>query len=226
MGRVNEITPELAEYIGRVGAREHPALLRCREETQRDLPDHARMQIAPEQGALMALLARLIDARRALEIGVFTGYSGLSVALALPRDGVLTACEISEEFAVRARGYWDLAGVSDRIELELGPALDTLDRLIDDGAAGSYDLAFIDADKPGYDDYYERCLTLLRTGGVVTIDNTLWDGRVIDPADDTEDTEAIRALNEKIATDERVDMALTTVGDGLTVCRKRAPAAA
>lgn len=225
MGRANEITPELAEYIGRVGAREHPALRRCRQETQRDLPDHARMQIAPEQGAFMALLARLIEARRALEIGVFTGYSGLSVALALPPDGVLTACEISEEFAARARGYWDLAGVSKRIDLELGPAIATLDRLIGDGAAGTYDLAFIDADKPGYDDYYERCLTLLRAGGVVTIDNTLWDGRVIDPADDTEDTEAIRALNEKIVSDERVDMALTTIGDGLTVCRKRAPAA-
>jgi len=221
MGRVNEITPELAEYIARVGSREHPALVRCREDTHRDLPDHANMQIGPEQGAFMALLARLVDARRALEVGVFTGYSGLAVALALPEDGRLTACEISEEFAARARGYWDLAGVSKRIDLELGPALDTLDHLIGSGAAGTYDLAFIDADKTGYDDYYERCLTLLRTGGVVTIDNTLWDGRVIDPSDTTEDTEAIRILNEKIAADERVDMALTTVGDGLTVCRKR-----
>lgn len=221
MGRVNEITPELADYVGRVGAREHPALVRCREETHRDLPEQARMQIGPEQGAFMALLVRLIDARRALEVGVFTGYSGLAVALALPDGGRLTACEISEEYAARARGYWDLAGVSDRIDLELGRALDTLDRMVGTGAGGTYDLAFIDADKTSYDDYYERCLTLLRSGGVVTIDNTLWDGRVIDPSDTTEDTEAIRALNEKIAADERVDMALTTIGDGLTVCRKR-----
>ena len=221
MGRVNEITPELEEYITRVGAREHPGLARCREETQRDLPEQAGMQIGPEQGAFMALLVRLLDARRALEVGVFTGYSGLSVALALPPDGRLTACEISPEFAARARGYWDLAGVSGRIDLALGPALATLDGLIEDGAAGTYDLAFIDADKAGYDHYYERCLTLLRVGGVVTIDNTLWDGRVVDPADTEPDTEAIRALNEKIAADERVDMALTTIGDGLTVCRKR-----
>lgn len=221
MGRVNEITPELADYIARVGVREHPALARCRQETERDLPDRARMQIAPEQGAFMALLARLIGARRALEVGVFTGYSGLAVALALPEDGRLTACEISEEFAARARGYWDLAGVSDRIELELGPALETLDALIAGGATETYDLAFIDADKTGYDDYYERCLTLLRPGGIVTLDNTLWDGAVIDGTDTTADTEAIRAINEKIAGDERVDMALTTIGDGLTVCRKR-----
>lgn len=221
MGRANKITPELAEYIRRVGAREHPVLARCREETWRDLPDRARMQISPEQGAFMALLIRLLGARRALEIGVFTGYSGLAVALALPQDGRLTACEVSHEFARRARGYWDEAGVSGRVELELGPALETLDALLDDGADGSYDLAFIDADKTGYDDYYERCLTLLRPGGVVTIDNTLWDGRVIDPSDTSADTEAIRALNTKIAADQRVDFALTTIGDGLTVCRKR-----
>jgi len=221
MGRPNEITPELAEYIARVGVREHPVLARCRADTQREQGDRARMQIAPEQGAFLGLLARILHTRRALEIGVFTGYSGLSVALALPDDGVLTACEQAEEFAGIASRYWEEAGVRGRIDLRLGPALDTLDALLAVGAEGTHDLAFIDADKGSYDAYYERCLRLLRPGGVVAIDNTLWSGAVIDPQDESADTLAIRALNAKIRGDDRVDFALTTIGDGLTLCVKR-----
>lgn len=221
MGRANKITPELAEYIARVGVREHPVLARCRHDTARDQGDHAVMQIAPEQGAFLALLARILGARHALEVGVFTGYSSLSVALALPAHGVLTACELSEEFARIAAGYWDEAGVLDRVDLRLGPARETLDALLADGRGGTYDLAFIDADKAGYDDYYERCLRLVRRGGVVAIDNTLWDGAVIDPDDDSADTLAIRELNEKLFDDGRVELSLTTIGDGLTLCAKR-----
>lgn len=223
MGRTNKITPELAAYVRRVGARELPAAARCREETERDLPDESRMLTSPEQGAFLAMLVRLLDAHRALEVGVFTGYSGLWVADALPEDGRLTACDISEAFTARAAGYWREAGVADRIDLRLGPALETIDALLAGGARGSYDLVFIDADKSGYDAYYERSLEVLRPGGVVTIDNTLWDGRVVDPDENDDDTRAIRAINEKIAADERVDMVLTTIGDGLTVCRKREP---
>lgn len=221
MARTDLMSDELAAYLGRVGAREHPVLARCRRETHVDFPDRARMQIGPEQGAFLSLLTKIVEARRALEIGVFTGYSGLSVALALPADGILTACEIDADFAARADGYWREAGVRDRIDLRLGPALDTLDLLLADGRDGTYDLAFIDADKQGYDVYYERTLELLRPGGVVTVDNTLWDGRVLDEGADDPDTLAIRALNEKISADARVDMTLTTIGDGLTICRKR-----
>ena len=221
MGRVNEITPELAEYIAGVGMREHPVLARCRRETLDGQGDLARMQISPEQGAFLGLLTRVMGVDRAIEVGVFTGYSSLAVALALPRDGRLIACDVSEDYTRLARGYWDEAGVADRIDLRIAPAIDTLDGLLSDGAAGTFDLAFIDADKGGYDAYYERCLSLLRVGGVVTIDNTLWDGRVIDPSDTTDDTEAIRAINLKIRDDERVEFALTTIGDGLTVCMKR-----
>jgi predicted O-methyltransferase YrrM len=221
MARTELISDELAAYVSRVGAREHPVLARCRRETHEALPERARMQIAPEQGAFLGLLAKMTGARAALEIGVFTGYSGLAVALALPRDGSLTACEINPDFAALASEYWREAEVANRVELRLGPALETLNALIDEGRAGSYDLAFIDADKQGYDAYYESTLELLRPGGVVTVDNTLWDGRVIDAGDDSADTVAIRAFNEKVATDERVDMTLTTIGDGLTICRKR-----
>lgn len=221
MGRANEITPELAEYIAEVGVREHPVLRRCRLETHETQGDLARMQIAPEQGAFLALLARLLDADRTLEVGVFTGYSSLAVALALPEGGIVTACERSGEYAAIARGYWDAAGVSDRIDLRLGPALETLDSLLDEGARGTYGLAFIDADKTGYDDYYERALRLVRPGGVIAIDNTIWSGRVIDEADRSEDTRAIRAMNEKTHADERVEAVLTTIGDGLTLCMRR-----
>jgi predicted O-methyltransferase YrrM len=221
VGTANKITPELQDYILGVGVREHPVLARCREETRRDFPDHVEMQIAPEQGAFLALLVRLLDARRALEVGVFTGYSGLAVALALPLDGQLVACELDRRYARRARRYWKDAGVGDRVDLRLGPALKTLDSLIAQGGAGSFDLAFIDADKTGYDDYYEAGLTLLRPGGIVAFDNTLWGGSVIDAADQSDATVAIRELNEKLSLDDRVDLALTTIGDGLTLARKR-----
>ena len=221
MGRPNKIGPELAAYIAETGVREHPVLERCRVETHRRQGDRARMQISPEQGAFLALLTRLLGARQTLEVGVFTGYSSLAVALALPDDGVLTACELSEEFAGIADGYWDAAGVRDRVDLRLGPARETLDALVEDGAAETFDLAFIDADKVGYDAYYETCLQLIRPGGIIAVDNTLWDGAVIDPDDDSDDTVAIRAFNEKVRHDDRVDFALTTIGDGLTICLKR-----
>ena len=221
MGTANKITPELQDYILDVGVREHPVLARCREETRRDFPDRVEMQIAPEQGAFLALLARLLDARRALEVGVFTGYSGLAVALVLPPDGQLVACELDRGYARRACAYWKDAGVADRIDLRIGPALKTLESLVAGGAAGTFDLAFIDADKTGYDAYYEATLTLLRPGGVVAFDNTLWGGSVVDPSDQSDATLAIRALNEKLSLDDRVDLALTTIGDGLTLVMKR-----
>lgn len=221
MGSPNQITPELAAYIARVGVREHPVLERCRAETLERQGDQARMQISPEQGAFLALLVRLLEADRTLEIGVFTGYSSLSVALALPEGGTVTACEMSREYADIAYEYWESAGVADRIDLRLGPALETLDALLAEDARSTYDLAFIDADKRGYDAYYERCLELVRPGGAIAIDNTLWSGAVIDDDDQTDDTVAIRALNEKLQDDARVDLALTTIGDGLTLCLKR-----
>ncbi|MDH3732323.1 MAG: class I SAM-dependent methyltransferase [Gemmatimonadota bacterium] len=221
MGRTNKITAELAQYIADVGVREHPVLARCRHETHEVQGDLARMQISPEQGAFLGILARLLGARRTLEVGVFTGYSSLSVALALADGGSVTACEMSEEYAGIAEDYWVEAGVRDRIDLRMGPARRTLDRLIADGESGHYDLAFIDADKTRYDDYYERCLELVRTGGVVAVDNTLWDGAVIDDEDQSADTVAIRSLNVKIHADDRVETVLTTIGDGLTICLKR-----
>ncbi len=221
MGTANKITPELQDYILGVGVREHPVLARCREETRRDFPDRVEMQIAPEQGAFLALLVRLLDARQALEVGVFTGYSGLAVALALPSAGRLVACELDRGFALRARRYWKDAGVAERVDLRLGPGLKTLESLIAQGDAGTFDLAFIDADKTGYDDYFEAALMLLRPGGVVAFDNTLWGGSVIDPTDQSDETVAIRELNEKLSFDDRVDLALTTIGDGLSLARKR-----
>jgi predicted O-methyltransferase YrrM len=169
----------------------------------------------------MAFLVRLIGARKSLEVGVFTGYSALCVARALPADGRLVACDVSEEWTDVGRRYWQEAGVEDRIDLHLGPATETLDRLIADGEAGSFDLAFIDADKPSYATYYERALTLFRPGGVVGIDNVLWQGRVADPGNDDDDTEAIRAVNDTAHGDDRVDMCMLPIGDGLTLLRKR-----
>src|SRR5438105_875650 len=178
------------------------------------------MQISPDQGQLMALLVKLIGARRTLEIGVFTGYSALSVALALPADGQLLACDISDEYTRVGKPFWQQAGVAHKIDLRLGPALQTLDAELARGAAGSYDFAFIDADKTSYDSYYERCLLLVRSGGLITLDNMLWGGSVARPAD-SPDTAAIQALNDKLHADARVDVSLVTVGDGLTLARKR-----
>lgn len=212
------VTDALHGYLVDATLREPPLLRELREETSR-MP-MANMQIAPEQGQFMALLVELLGARRTLEIGTFTGYSALCVALAMPRDGRLLACDISEEYTSVARRYWARAGVSEKIELRLAPAVETLDALLAEGGSGSFDFAFIDADKQGYDAYYERTLALLRPGGLVAIDNVLWGGQVADPSDLTADTAAIRALNAKIRDDRRVSMSLVPVGDGLMLARK------
>ncbi|MBK6961794.1 MAG: class I SAM-dependent methyltransferase [Gammaproteobacteria bacterium] len=214
-----QLTPELYTYLLEVSLRESDLLQELRERTRR-MPE-ARMQIAPEQGQFMTLLARLLGARQALEIGVFTGYSALCVASALPADGRLIACDISAEYTRIAREYWERAGVADRIDLRLAPASETLATLLAEGAAGSFDLAFIDADKTGYADYYEQCLALLRPGGLIVVDNVLWNGRVLDAATADEDTRAIRAFNRRIHKDARVDLSLVPIGDGLSLLRKR-----
>lgn len=209
----------LYDYLLNVSLREPEVLRSLREETA-SLPQ-ANMQIAPEQGQFMALLAQLMGARRYLEIGTFTGYSALMVALALPDDGKVVACDISKEWTDIARRYWEQAGMSERIHLHLRPAAQTLDRLLSDGQAGAFDLAFIDADKTGYLGYYEKALELLRPGGVVMVDNTLWDGAVADADIHDADTVALRAFNEHVRDDVRVDLSLVPVGDGLTLARKR-----
>lgn len=216
--RTLNLTDTLYQYLLGVSLREHPALAELRALTHQH--PYAQMQISPEQGQFMALLMQLIGARRTLEIGVFTGYSCLAVALALPPDGRVVACDISREFTDIARPYWDKAGVAHKIDLRLAPAVDTLDGLIGDGQAGGFDFAFIDADKVSYDAYYERCLTLLRPGGLIAIDNVLWGGRVARPAEDA-DTAAIQALNLKLHQDQRVDLSLLPISDGLTLARKR-----
>jgi predicted O-methyltransferase YrrM len=210
------LSDELAAYVVDVGAREPDVLARLREETtalpQRD------MQVAPEQGAFLALLAELVGARRCIEVGTFTGYSSTAVALALPDDGRLVCCDVSEEWTSVARKYWREAGVADKIDLRLAPATETLDQLLADGE-GSYDFAFVDADKSGYDAYYERLLRLVRPGGLIVLDNMLRRGEVLDPDDD--DTRAIAALNQKLATDERITLCLLPVADGVTLARRR-----
>jgi predicted O-methyltransferase YrrM len=208
----------LYQYLLGASLREHPVLAELRTVTH----DHPRssMQIAPEQGQFMALLVKLIGARRTLEIGVFTGYSTLTVALALPPDGSVLGCDVSTEYTDVARQYWEKADVAHKIDLRIAPARDTLDALIDAGQVGSFDFAFIDADKTGYDDYYERSLVLLREGGLIVLDNVLWNGRVAQPAAD-DDTTALQQLNRKLHRDERIDLSLLPVGDGLTLARKR-----
>ena len=213
------LSDELFDYVVRTSVRDDDILTRLREETLGF--EWSGMQIAPDQGQFMALLVRLIGARNALEIGVYTGYSSLCVARALGEGGSLVACDVSEEWTAVARRYWEEAGVAGRIDLRIAPALETLDRLIDEGASGRFDFAFIDADKVNYDGYYERCLRLVRPGGLVTIDNVLWGGSVIDETDTSEDTLAIRAINEKIGADDRVDAITLPVGDGLTLAMRR-----
>lgn len=217
--RTISLDDRLYRYLLTNSLREPEVLRRLREET-RALPQ-ASMQIAPEQGQFMALLVRLMRARRILEIGTFTGYSALAMALALPNDGMLIACDVSQEWTRMARRYWVEAGVARRIDLRLTPALVTLEGLLDEGAAETFDLVFIDADKENSLTYYERALILLRPGGVILIDNSLWGGRVADPAAHDEETEAIRALNTAIYRDERIDLSLIPIGDGLTLARKR-----
>jgi caffeoyl-CoA O-methyltransferase len=213
------LTDSLYDYLLSVSLREPDLLRQLREETAVD--PAARMQISPEQGQFMALLARLMGARRCLEIGVFTGYSSLALALALPDDGRILACDVSERWTAVARRYWAAAGVAHKIELKLATALETLERLLGSGAAGTFDFAFIDADKENYVGYYERVLELLRPGGLVVVDNTLWSGRVADPENAEADTVAMRHFNEHLHRDERVDLSLVPVGDGLTLARKR-----
>jgi caffeoyl-CoA O-methyltransferase len=215
------LTEPLHHYLLSVSAREPEILARLREETA-GLPQ-AGMQISVEQGQFMRLLIELLGARKTLEVGVFTGYSSLSVALALPPDGRIVACDVSEEFTAVARRYWREAGVEPKIELRLGPAAETLEKLLEaEGQAGTFDFAFVDADKSNYDRYYELALRLLRPGGLLAIDNTLWSGRVADPEAQEPDTRALRALNEKLHRDERVTLSLLPIGDGLTLARKRA----
>jgi caffeoyl-CoA O-methyltransferase len=209
----------LYEYLLSVSLREPDVLCRLREETAK-MPQH-NMQISPEQGQFMALLVELTGARKCLEVGTFTGYSTLSLALALPEDGQIVACDISEEFTSRAKPYWQKAGVAGKIDLRLGPALETLDALIADGESGAFDFAFIDADKVNYQGYFQRALDLIRRGGLILVDNVLWSGAVVDPARDDEDTEAIRAFNQACADDPRISLSLVPIGDGLTLARKR-----
>ena len=219
MGRAITMTDELYRYLLEHSLRDHPVLRELREETS-TLP-MARMQVAPEQGPFLALLARLTGARRCLEIGVFTGYSSAAVAMALPDDGTILALDVNEEWTAIARRYWKKAGVDKKIDLRIGKAIGTLDTLISLRESGRYDFAFIDADKASYLDYYERCLELVRRGGLIAVDNTLWSGRVADPGNDEADTVALRAFNEALHGDERIDLSLLTVGDGLTLARKR-----
>ena len=209
----------LYEYLLSVSLREPDVLCRLREETAK-MPQH-NMQISPEQGQFIALLVELTGARKCLEVGTFTGYSTLSLALALPEDGQIVACDISEEFTSRAKPYWQKAGVAGKIDLRLGPALETLDALIADGESGAFDFAFIDADKGNYQGYFQRALDLIRRGGLILVDNVLWSGAVVDPARDDEDTEAIRAFNQARAGDPRISLSLVPIGDGLTLARKR-----
>ena len=209
----------LYEYLLSVSLREPDVLCRLREETAK-MPQH-NMQISPEQGQFIALLVELTGARKCLEVGTFTGYSTLSLALALPEDGQIVACDISEEFTSRAKPYWQEAGVAGKIDLRLGPALETLDALIADGESGAFDFAFIDADKVNYQGYFQRALDLIRRGGLILVDNVLWSGAVVDPARDDEDTEAIRAFNQECAGDPRISLSLVPIGDGLTLARKR-----
>ena len=217
--RLLPLSQALQDYVVEHGVREHPVLAELRRAT--DSVPHAGMQIGPDQGAFLAMLVKLIAARRTIEIGVFTGYSALAVALALAPDGKVVACDISEEWTSIGRRYWEKAGVAGKIDLRLGRATKTLDDMVAAGEAGLFDFAFIDADKKNYLAYYERCLALLRPGGLIAVDNTLWSGAVLDAKDRSEDTEAIRAFNDALARDERIDLALLTVGDGVTLARKR-----
>jgi caffeoyl-CoA O-methyltransferase len=220
MSRVHTpVTDNLARYMREVALREPEALRRVREETEQH-PD-ASLQSAPEQGQLLYLLALAVGARRALEVGVFMGYSSTWVALALPPDGKLIACDRSEEYTRRARQTWRDAGVEDRVELRLGPALDTLDGLLSSGQAGAFDFAYIDADKANYSNYYDRVLALVRPGGLIAADNVLWHGEIADPAVHAPDAEAVRAFNRKLHEDRRVEVSIVPLGDGLMLAYKR-----
>jgi caffeoyl-CoA O-methyltransferase len=212
------LSPELYGYAVEHGARQDDLLRRLAEETESNLADVAIMQIAPDQGAFMTMLMRLMGARRALELGTFTGYSAICITRGLPDDGELVTCDVNDEWTAIARRYWEEAGVADRIDLRLGPALETIRAL---PSEEPFDFAFIDADKSEYPDYYEECLRLLRPGGLVMLDNVFRDGRVLDADDDDPRTRATREVNERAADDERVDVVVLAVADGITLARKR-----
>jgi len=216
-----ELDDRLYDYLLSASLRETEVQTELRAKTAEH--PQARMQISPEQGQFMALLVQLMGARKTLEIGVFTGYSALTVAMALPDDGRIVACDVNEKDCAIACPYWEKAKVMHKIDLRIAPALDTLDQLIDNGESGSFDFSFIDADKSNYDNYYEKSLQLVRVGGIIAIDNTLWYGRVADPEVQDKRTQRIRALNEKVRDDERVTMSLLPVGDGLLLAMKRKP---
>lgn len=213
-----QLTPELHRYLLDVSLREPDLLRRLRAETAED--PMARMQIAPEQGQFMQMLVRMLGASRCIEVGVYTGYSSLAIALALPGNGKVLACDVSTEWTAVGQRYWAEAGVADRIDLRIGPAAETLASELAANGANQWDFAFIDADKVHYDTYYEQCLELLRPGGIIAIDNVFWDGSVIDPDVTDADTEAIRTLNRKLHRDTRVDISMVPIGDGLTLARK------
>lgn len=213
------ISDELNDYILKTTLRDTTAQSGLRERTAHH--PHGGMQIGAEQGQFFGVLVKAIGARKCLEVGVFTGYSALCVALALPADGRIVACDISHEYTDIGKPYWESAGVLEKIDLRIAPAVQTLDALLADGQGGTFDFAFIDADKPGYDAYYERCLQLVRPRGLIAIDNVLWGGAVADEADQTDDTVALRRLNEKLGKDERVDVAMLPIGDGVTLACKR-----
>lgn len=213
------ISDRLYEYLLSVSLPESELQLQLRQETAQ-MP-MGMMQIAPDQGVFMAFLVQLIGAKTYLEVGTFTGYSTLCVALALPADGCVIACDVSEEYTAIARRYWEKAGVANKISLRLAPAITTLDQLLVEGQANAFDFAFIDADKTNYDGYYERALQLVRPGGLIAIDNVLWGGQVADPANQDPDTLAIRALNAKLHRDQRVSICVLPISDGLTLALKR-----
>jgi predicted O-methyltransferase YrrM len=220
MKQVDLSSTRVARYVLEQGTRESAAMAKLREETS--TMREAHLQISADQGQLLAFMARVIGARQALEVGTFTGYSALAIAEALPADGQLITCDINEEYTEVARRYWREAGVQDRIQLRLAPALETLQGLLADGYARCFDLVFVDADKAGYDDYYEHGLKLLRPGGVMLLDNVLWGGAVADPDHEDADTAALAALNTKLQGDDRIDMCLAPIGDGLGMVRRRA----
>ena len=213
------LTDELYQYLLKVSLHESELMAALRKETA--TLSMSVMQISPEQGQFMALLVKLLGAKRVIEVGTFTGYSALAVAQALPADGEVIACDVSEEWTSMAKRYWEQAGMADRIDLRLAPALVTLDGLLQEGRAGNFDMAFIDADKENYLNYYERCLELLRSGGLIMVDNVLWDGSVIDVSNHETETVAIRKLNEHVHQDSRVDISLVPIGDGMMLARKR-----
>lgn len=217
MSRQIPIDHKLADYIQQVTLREHPVLKRCREETQK--LDEAVMQIDPTQGQFMQMLVKLTGARCILEIGTFTGYSSLSMAMALPEGGRIVACDINDKWAAKARGYWEEAGVADRIDLRIGDALRLVNEFKEEGQV--FDLVFIDADKGNYNAYYEAALEMVPAGGLVLLDNTLWSGRLVDSSHTTKEDIVLRGLNEKLHRDNRIDLSLVPIGDGVTMARKR-----